>query len=1109
MMRAAVLRSLCRVCLVLGCVIAAVGAEGQPDLPTRFATCAAEAGKDQAPVAALLAKLDQVSSEGACWVRALRATKDADLIATLRSGAQQAVAEIRRRGGSASVPDLPDDAGAWGAAFATLGMERRRLRLAHLEAILPGGVVATVRKHIYPSFILYSEGLSDARAERYFSRGTRLVRIVPAADGVRCATLVDDPWGMLRDPDVDGDGRRVLFAWKKSDRNDDYHLHELDLETRVIRQVTHGIGAADYEGAYLPDGGIVFSSSRAEHSVPCWMNEVSNLYRMDRDGARMRRLAIDQVHAVHPKPTEDGLILYTRWDYSDRGQNFTHGLFQMRPDGTGQAAVYGNNSWFPTSILHARQIPGTTRLIAIAAGHHTPQQGAMIELDPENGRDEGKGLRFLVPRRDHPYERKDVAMQDQDLFAYPYPLTGEEFLVSWRPPEVKRFALVWCTADGDLELLQQDPVLHVLQGVPLRPRPAAHVIPDQTRQEEDSGTIYIADASSGPGMAGVPKGAAKRLRVVEARYRAATVGFGFSSGPDGGSHGGTPIATANGSWDVKAIVGETPIHPDGSVRVQVPAMKSLYFQLLDGRGRVLQTMRSWDTVQRGEVKSCTGCHSYYDNVAPPNPGRIPLALRSPPARLEPFDATGWNGFSFPRHVQPILDTRCVSCHDGTDPARLDLRGIPEEDPRARRSWSRSYVQLTASVLGPHGGPINEKTTVQWTGNPKGPWVRWISKHSEPTPLAAQTSGSVASPLMTLLAQGHGGLTDAEFRTIAAWIDLLVPFAGDHHEATAWTPEQSAFYAYYENKRRLNLREERANRARLLQPQSEPWFASALPGMTVRHERDGAVLHTQSFRPADLVEGGTVVLTDPLRIGDVLRVEGARSFRITLTGLPTAEIHAPDATWSWTVPAWAARVLPPTLLAVTGATLQVKPLRDEERGSYRNLAGNPFAGTEATAAAFPHATATSTCRSDPVFAPRNAIDGLTVANGHGSFPFQSWGPEQENGPAITVDFGREVRLDRLDVIRRADLPHDVWWTAVQVLVDDQVVVKRAELSRPQDIHTITWVPAIGRRITLRMLAQSSPGWCALTELRAWGVDADRLPERRIRAAGPDLAGEPLQ
>ena len=79
--------------------------------------------------------------------------------------------------------------------------------------------------------------------------------------------LLQDKDGVFRDPDVSYDGKRILFAWKKSARGDDYHLYEMDVETRQVRQLTSGLGVADYEGVYLPDGNIMFSSSRCFQNV--------------------------------------------------------------------------------------------------------------------------------------------------------------------------------------------------------------------------------------------------------------------------------------------------------------------------------------------------------------------------------------------------------------------------------------------------------------------------------------------------------------------------------------------------------------------------------------------------------------------------------------------------------------------------------------------------------------------------------------------------------------------------------------------------------------------------------------------------------------------------
>jgi hypothetical protein len=197
--------------------------------------------------------------------------------------------------------------------------------------------------------------------------------------------------------------------------------------------LTFGLGVADYEGAYLPDGDIIFNSTRCVQIVDCWWTEVSNLYRCDPDGRFLRRLAFDQVHDNFPTVTPDGRILYTRWEYNDRGQIYPQPLLQMNPDGTNQSEFYGGNSWFPTTILHARAIPGTTKVLAIATGHHSRQTGKLIEIDPSQGRQENEGVQLVAPVRRTPRVRVDAYGQEGQLFQYPYPLSEHEYLVTYHP----------------------------------------------------------------------------------------------------------------------------------------------------------------------------------------------------------------------------------------------------------------------------------------------------------------------------------------------------------------------------------------------------------------------------------------------------------------------------------------------------------------------------------------------------------------------------------------------------------------------------------------------------------------------------------------------------
>ena len=535
------------------------------------------------------------------------------------------------------------------------------------------------------SHYAYTEGQSDAQSERHFVPNAALCSLEtpdPAAIGV-VRTLLADKQGTLRDPDVSFDGKRILFSWKKSDLQDDFHLYEMTLADSRIRQLTDGLGFADYECAYLPNGDIVFNSSRCVQTVDCWYTEVSNLYTCDGDGRYLRRVSYDQVHTNYPTVTPDGRVIYTRWDYNDRGQIWPQGLMQMNSDGTAQSEFYGNDSWFPTTLLHARAIPGTDKVVAIFSGHHTIQKGWLGIIDPAMGREENQGTQLIAPVRATEAVHVDGYGQSGDQFQYPYPLSETEFLVTLKPavpqPPVAgaaappsnqslfgRFGLYFITADGRRELLAYDNDFSCTQPIPISPRPQPYVRASQVDYTKSTGTIYIQDIYQGPGLAGVPRGTIKSLRVVGLRFRAAAVGDSGNGGPAGGAYVSSPISL-NGAWDVKVVLGTTKVHDDGSACFEVPARTPIYFQPLDANGRAVQTMRSWATLQPGEHVSCVGCHES-KNAAAPRPASMSLALRGGPQPL-----TSWygppRGFSFQREVQPILDRHCTSCHNLAQPPK--------------------------------------------------------------------------------------------------------------------------------------------------------------------------------------------------------------------------------------------------------------------------------------------------------------------------------------------------------------------------------------------------------------------------------------------------------
>jgi len=775
--------------------------------------------------------------------------------------AGQALRQELERLSQASPP--PGERG-WLELYVQACEQRRQLRLKTVLARAPR-IVFTKHRTVRPSFFAYTEGQSDAQAERHFLPDSDLCLL--EMDGLygKVRALVSDPTGAIRDPAVSWDGRRVLFAWKKSLDEDDYHLYELNVASNEVRQITAGLGVADYEPAYLPNDDIVFASTRCVQTVDCWWTEASNLYTCDPEGRFLRRLGFDQVHTVYPQVLDDGRVIYTRWDYNDRGQIFVQPLFQMNADGTGQSEFYGNNSWFPTTIAHARGIPGTQRVLAILCGHHTAQAGKLAVIDPGRGRQEAAGVQLVAPFRATPAERIDDYGQQGELWQYPYPLNDHECLVTYAPlgwdrPERRKgdadFAIYWMDFDGHRELLASDSRLPCSQPVPLAPRPRPLEWANRVDYSLATGTFYVQDIYTGPGLAGVRRGTIRKLRVVALEFRAAGIGENQSHGPAGGALASTPISIGNGAWDVKTVLGEAKVYEDGSALFTAPARTPVYFQALDERGRAVQTMRSWTTLQPGEYAACVGCHEHKNTAPPAREYGFSQAMKTGPQVLEPFYGEA-RGFSFPKEIQPILDRHCVRCHKDRQPVQalvsgearrplledvrprgqgsngqedelaFSLLGETTVDLTAKRRWSDAYLLLTQATLPNHDrqsaashdsvpqpSTLNPHSSAEgpFTGNPEGGRVNWIGAQSVPELLPPYSAGSTRSQLFTMLEKGHRGvhLSREELDKIACWIDLLVPYCGDYREANAWTEEEAEKYERYATKRRQMEAEEQQN-----------------------------------------------------------------------------------------------------------------------------------------------------------------------------------------------------------------------------------------------------------------------------------------------------------
>ena len=160
--------------------------------------------------------------------------------------------------------------------------------------------------------------------------------------------------------------------------------------------------------------------------------------------------------------------------------------------------------------------------------------------------------------------------------------------------------------------------------------------------------VYVRDIHDGPGLAGVPRGTVKSLRLV-------THGLGRPPVDN-------PLAVSiHGAGRIVRVLGTVPVEADGSAYFAVPAGRPISLQPLDGQGRAVQRMRGSFVAASGQAVSCLGCHER-PKAVPAGEAKA-LARKRPPSAISPWRGPE-RGFSFVCEVQPVLDRRCLGCHDG-------------------------------------------------------------------------------------------------------------------------------------------------------------------------------------------------------------------------------------------------------------------------------------------------------------------------------------------------------------------------------------------------------------------------------------------------------------
>ncbi len=331
-----------------------------------------------------------------------------------------------------------------------------------------------------------------------------------------------------------------------------------------LHQLTFGQGISDIDPIYLPDGRILFSSTREPKYCMCNRHIMCNLFTMDADGANIQQIGHSTLFEGHPSLLPDGRVLYDRWEYVDRNFGDAQGAWVCNPDGTNHAIYWGNNTNSPGGLLDNRAIPGTRTVRSARSRRATIGRGEPLAVV-----DRGTGLDGRRPVvRTWPADAIDLVGQGnydtftrvQPKYEDPYPLSSDTFLCSRTVGQGEQMGILPARHAGARDAAAQR-VAGLFRSDAVRPPQASAGHPLARRPDQQQvGYFYVADVYVGTGMESIERGSVKSLRVVESPEKR----FWTQPAWDGGTGQQAP-GMAWDDFNNKRILGTVPVADDGSV----------------------------------------------------------------------------------------------------------------------------------------------------------------------------------------------------------------------------------------------------------------------------------------------------------------------------------------------------------------------------------------------------------------------------------------------------------------------------------------------------------------------------------------------------------------
>jgi hypothetical protein len=620
------------------------------------------------------------------------------------------------------------------------------------------------------------------------------------------------------------DAKKILFDFRQ-DPDSGFRVWEVKTDGSGLRQVSFpppdeaekaarwkpGWHTDDIHPCYLPDGKIIFSSTRCEHTILCGGSATLAapvLHRMNADGSHIEQLSRSPVSEFCPVMLDDGRVMYHRWEYVDRGARVSKTIWSMNPDGTHSQELFGLADDTTPVYMYPQPIPGSTHRFVCVGTCHYPQGGCLGSIllvdfgretklpgpDPdEPGHVQGDSRYpvvnvtpavFVQRRAEAGWHFRteqgnyvlDKLGKQGHLYTHPYPVNDHEFLVSYkvRPGDhykdvANAYALYLIDTKGRHQLIHADENLSCWHPTPLRARrvPPQVSSPRDARYAASNQALCVVH-NVYQGMDGVKPGEVKWLRINEALPRYWSTGRRW-----------TPSLSSS-SWKAalwpRVQWGVVPVEKDGSAHFVVPANRNIFYQALDKDFRELQRERTYVNYAPGEVRSCTGCHVPSHLTAARGESAPSLASARAPSipQPQPCDLDGQPGqvIHYPTDIQPILDAKCVKCHGAKEPAGgLRLTG------EITQFYNTSYEELAKKKL---AGPI----IPEFTSFNEGDRGNYNGAYLPPKSLGCPTSTLMA--MLTDVKHPKNAkndhtkrLTPMELMILSRWVDTNYQFYGSY------------------------------------------------------------------------------------------------------------------------------------------------------------------------------------------------------------------------------------------------------------------------------------------------------------------------------------------